>query len=70
MSIKWYKVKVHFPADGVLPEETYYDEIRGKDKEDAIRNAYWNWDKADKIEIINQDAKRAIDNYIKYGRFE
>lgn len=42
----WYKVKVCFD------DFTHYDEIKGVNKEDALQNAYWNWEDAIHIELI------------------
>lgn len=48
---EWYPVRVYFPADGVLPAETFDDEIRGTSPEKALENACWNWEDAEKIEL-------------------
>lgn len=43
---KWYKVKVYF-ANFV-----HYDSIKGHDEENAIVNAYYNWNEAEFIELV------------------
>lgn len=45
--MKWYKVKIIF-KDG----EIYFDEIQGLNREHALKRAYWNWEEAIKIEVI------------------
>lgn len=47
--MKWYKVKVYFP------DFTHEDEIRGTSEEDALKNAYWNWDQAERIELLREE---------------
>lgn len=46
--MKWYKVKVIF-NDG----EIYFDEILGKNKQHALKRAYWNWEEAARIEVLD-----------------
>jgi len=47
--MKWYKVKVHFT------DFTHEDEIKGTSEEDALKNAYWNWEEAERIELIKEE---------------
>ena len=42
----WYKVQIIFEDD------EYYDEIRGIDEADALKNAYDNWEQAISIDLI------------------
>lgn len=50
--MKWYPVKVYFPADNLLSAFTHEDEIRGNNPLDALKNAIWNWPNAEWIELI------------------
>ncbi len=54
--MKWYKVKVYFPASccmGITTgEEIHEDEIQGKDKKHALERAQWNWPAANRVELI------------------
>jgi hypothetical protein len=43
--MKWYKVKVYFPAF------VHFDEIQGRDENHALERARWNWPAAIKVEI-------------------
>jgi hypothetical protein len=44
--MEWYKVRVYF--NDVIHE----DEIKGNNPEHALKRAYWNWDQAERIELI------------------
>jgi hypothetical protein len=46
---QWYPVYVKF-----TDEEFIYDEIRGFDPEDALKNAWENWDCATEIKVQDQ----------------
>ena len=48
--MKWYKVKVYFPASR-CGEEVHLDEIQGKDENHALERAKWNWPVANKVEL-------------------
>lgn len=50
--MKWYRIRVYFPAECGLPAFTYEDEIQGDSPEDALKCAYWNWISAEHIELI------------------
>ena len=54
--MKWYKVKVYFPAFRVAGittgEEVHEDEIQGRDENHALERARWNWPAANKVELI------------------
>jgi len=52
--LKWYLVKVYFPANNIYNAFTHEDEIKGESSEDALRNAYWNWKDVKKIELLNE----------------
>ena len=43
--MKWYKVKVCFPAF------VHCDGIQGRDEKHALERARWNWPAAIKVEI-------------------
>lgn len=43
---KWYKVKVYF-SDSI-----HYDNIKGYSEENAIDNAYQNWNEAEFIKLV------------------
>ena len=47
---EWYKVKIYFPKD-IASGIVWDDEIQGFNPEDALKNAYENWNKAEKIEL-------------------
>ena len=44
--MEWYKVRIYFN------DEIYEDEIKGSNPEHALEQAYWNWDQAERIELI------------------
>jgi hypothetical protein len=54
--MKWYKVKVYFPASRCMGittgEEVHLDEIQGRDEKHALERARWNWPAANKVELI------------------
>lgn len=50
--MQWYTVRIHFPAAGLQPEETYEDAIRGTSPKDALSKAYANWPAADAITLV------------------
>jgi hypothetical protein len=52
--MKWYPVKVYFPADGICPAFEHEDEIKGTSSENALENARQNWPDAEKIELIEE----------------
>jgi len=45
---EWYKVKVFFKGF------VHYDEIKGVSREDALKNAKWNWEDALSIEVLEK----------------
>jgi len=53
-SKKWYPVKVYFSANGICDAFIHEDYIRGESSEDALKNAYLNWEDAEKIELIDK----------------
>jgi hypothetical protein len=44
--MEWYKVKVYYSYFD------FEDEIQGVNKEDALKNAHWNWENSERIELI------------------
>ncbi len=52
ITIQCYKVKIYFPAEANLQASVHYDEIQGNSPEHALQCAYWNWDQAERIELI------------------
>lgn len=52
--MRWFKVKVYFPAIHHLPEEIYFDEIQAFNPEHALKRACWNWQDAKEIKIIER----------------
>jgi len=52
--LKWYPVKVYFPANNICTSFTHEDEIKGESPEDALKNAYWNWEDAEKIKLLDE----------------
>ena len=52
--LKWYPVKVYFPANNIYNAFTHEDEIKGESPKDALKNAYWNWEDAEKIKLLDE----------------
>jgi len=50
----WYPVRVYFPANNIYNAFIHEDEIKGESPEGALRNAYWNWEDALKIELLDE----------------
>jgi len=51
---KWYPVRVYFPASSIYPTFIHEDEIKGESPEDALKNAYCNWENAERIELLDE----------------
>ncbi|BCV23267.1 hypothetical protein [Gelria sp. Kuro-4] len=50
--MRWFSVRVYFPATPFYEAFTHEDEILGVDPEDALKRAYWNWPEAEKVEVL------------------
>lgn len=48
----WHAVRVHFPGDHLVREREIEEAIRGRDREEALANARWNWPAADRIDYL------------------
>jgi hypothetical protein len=48
----WHAVRVHFPGDRLVSEREIEEAIRGRNREEALANARWNWPAADRIDYL------------------
>lgn len=51
----WHRVRVHFPADGLIAAHSIEDAIRGVDEHHALFFAGLNWPAADRIDYLGLD---------------
>ena len=48
----WHAVRVHFPSDRLIDEHEIEEAIRGRDQDEALANARWNWPSADRVDYL------------------
>jgi hypothetical protein len=48
----WHAVRVHFPGDRLVDAHEIEEAIRGRDQDEALVNARWNWPSADRVDYL------------------